>query len=87
MAYPEPEVDATDPLQRIVSDATDAVVATVSRSSSADFTGVALRCETGGLLGLAGALETLQSSPTMASALKAAYVAGETEAALWFDGR
>ena len=82
---PEPVVDAADPLQRIVSDATDAVVATVSRSSSADFAGVTLRCETGGLLGLAEALETLQSSPTTASALKAAYVAGETEAALWFD--
>ena len=54
MAYPEPEVDATDPLQRIVSDATDAVVATVSRSSSAVFAGVTLRCETGGLLGHRG---------------------------------
>lgn len=37
MAYPEPEVGATGLLQRIISDATDVVVATVLRSSSADF--------------------------------------------------
>ena len=87
-AFLKPASDITpmpDPLERIVADATDALVAAAAQTPHTGFDALRSRCEAAGLLVLAEALNKAEQDPSMATALRGAYLASEVESALWLD--
>lgn len=51
----------------------------------ADFGAPKARCETAGLLALADALGKIEEGPSVAAALRGAYISSEIETSLWFE--